>query len=472
MNPYLRFLALFSTLFATSSILAQNAQGDTDISDDLDTASDESSGEENGPSRLTQGVRWVEDKLDGELSLDYFDYFRDSPLDSTDPFFGANLTLDVSGSLTDTTSYVIKPRFQVDNGDRASEGFDFIETSRDRYYANFDELFVDYYASNLRLTAGKQIYSWGVSDTYKPVENLNPFDVVDLPTARKMGVYSLGASGIWDAFSLESVLVPWFTPTRLPRQDNRWLGNTQSQSDALRSLLGFDPAIDFAGRELPSNSFENVQGGARLASSSLVPGWDLGLTYIQGRDPIGVVRAAVTAPPVVGVTQVFQRYHEFGATVSTTFGSVEVHAEAAYRDTIDNALDDDFLEYVAGINYTYYELPGVEELRLVAEYAGEGIVSKKDRGNAYVPTGQYIRPFKNSFIGSLEFRFTEETQFVLASALNFNYQDFFLQPKISHQFNSGIELDIGLDFMDGNQNSFFGHWDRNNRLFVMTRYAF
>jgi hypothetical protein len=461
MNLSLRLLALLSTLFATSPLLAQ---------ENLEI--DEVPAVSNELGSLTRGARWIENKLDGELTLDYFDYFRDSPIDSTDPFFQANLVLDFAGQVNDTTSYVIKPRFQIDNAGRAAETFDFIETSNDRYYANFDELFIDYYASNYQITAGKQIYSWGVSDTYKPVENLNPSDVMDLPTARKMGVYSLGAAGIWDSFSLETVLTPWFTPTRLPRQDNRWVGNTQPQSDALRSLLGFDPSIDFAGRELPSNSFENVQGGARLASSSLIPGWDLGLTYVQGRDPVGVIRAGVAAPPVVTVTQVFQRFHEFGATVSTTFGSVEVHAEAAYRDTINNAFDDDFIEYVTGINYTYYNMPGVEEVRLVAEYAGEGIVSGKESGNAFVPTGQYIRPFKNSFLSSLEFRFSEETQFIVGSALNFNDQDFYLQPKISHQFNNGIELDIGLDFMEGNQNSFFGRWERNNRLFVMTRYAF
>ena len=463
MPPYLRSLTLLSTLLGASAVLSQ---GGSEFEDENFPSATKK------PSLLSQGTQWAEDRFDGEFTLSYYDYFRDSQIDSTDPFFGANLVLDFAGNITDSMSYLIKPRFQFDNGNRASEVFEVIETSQDRYYSNFDEAFVDHYASNFQLTAGKQIYSWGVSDTYKPVENLNPYDVVDLPSARKMGVYSLGAAGIWESFSLETVLVPWFTPTRLPREDNRWLGNTQSQSNALQSLLGFDPTIDFAGRDLPSNSVENVQGGARLASSSLIPGWDLGLTYVQGRDPIGVVRAGVSTAPVVAVTQVFQRFREFGATVSTTFGSVEVHAEAAYRDTTDNAFDDDFIEYVAGFNYTYYDVPGVEELRLVAEYAGEGIVSEKDTGNAFVPTGQYIRPFKNSFLGSLEFKFSEETQFIVASALNFNEQDFFLQPKISHQFDNGIELDIGLDFMEGNQNSFFGHWDRNNRLFVVTRYAF
>ena len=424
------------------------------------------------PGRLREGIDWISDKLNGELSLEYFDYFRDSANDPTDPYFGTDLTLDITGNISDSTSYVIVPHFRTDNGERTAEFFDFLERSQSRYYANFDEVFADYYASNFRLTVGKQIYSWGVSDTYKPVENLNPYDVVDLPTAEKMGVYSVGASGIWDSFSLETVLIPWFTPTRLPKSDNRWIGNAQAQTRQLRNLLGFDPNVAYNGRDMPANTLDNLQGGVRLASSSLITGWDLGLTYIQGRDPIGALLATPAALPTVNVEQVYQRFHEFGTTVSTTFGSVEAHVEAAYRDTIENDFDDDFVEYVAGINYTYYNFPGVQELRLVLEYAGETVIERKVTGNNIVPTSQYIRPFKNSFLGSAEFRFTEETQFQVASALNFEEYDFFFQPKLSHKFYSGIQLDIGLDFMEGNQNSFFGHWDTNNRVFVMASYAF
>jgi hypothetical protein len=455
------FPVLISILVGTLSIRA-HAEPEKNVS----------STTPNKTNIVSTRIHRIADRLDGELTLSYFNYFKDSTIDPTDPFFSTSLLLDFQGEFDNSMVYVIKPRFQIDNADRASQVFNLIETSRDRQQVNFDEIFIDYYATNYQITAGKQIYSWGVSDTYKPVENLNPYDVVDLPAASKMGVYSIGATGIWEDLSLETAIIPWFTPTRLPRQDNRWLGNTQSQSDALHSILGFDPTVNFAGRDLPDNSINNVHGGVRLTSSSLFPGWDLGLTYTQGRDPIGVVRTTTTNPPVINTTQMFQQFQEFGTTVSTTFGSLEAHSETAYRNTINNAYDDDFIEYVAGINYTHYNTPGVEEVRLVAEYAGEEILSKKTVNNGIVPTGQYIRPFKNSFIGSVECKFTEETQFIVAGAFNFNDRDFFLQPKLSHQFNSGMELDIGLDFMEGNQNSFFGHWDRNNRMFLVTRYAF
>ena len=111
-------------------------------------------------------------------------------------------------------------------------------------------------------------------------------------------------------------------------------------------------------------------------------------------------------------------------------------------------------------------------MRLVAEYAGESVVSSKETNNFIVDTGQYIRPFKNSFLGSAEFKFTEETQFTLSSAYNFNGQDYYLQPKLSHKFYSGLQLEAGVDVMEGSSDSFFGRWDRSDRFFLISTYAF
>lgn len=419
-------------------------------------------------SWISRGAEW----LNGSLEFETFSYFQDSDIDSNDPFVGGKLILDFSGGITDELFYVARPRFQIDNGSRAQSGFNFIETSLDRYYAQFDELFLDYYSSRVRLTVGKQIYSWGVSDTYKPVENLNPYELVDLPTARKMGVYSIGATGFWDEFTVESVLVPWFTPSMLPRENNRWIGSSQTQLNQLRSMLGFTPSIQMDGREIPERNLEHMQGGLRLASSSLVTGWDLALTFVEGRDPIGVLEADLTNPPAVGLTQIFPRFQEYGATASTTFGSVEAHAEVAYRDTVNNDFDDDFIEYVAGLNYTIYQVPKLEQLRIVAEYAGEEVVRSRDSNNAYIDTGHYIRPFKNSFLGSAEFKVNDSWLFTLSSALNLGDADYFLQPKASYQFQNGLKLEGGFDFMAGDPDTFFGRWRQNDRFFLISTYKF
>ena len=445
----------------------------SEIADEMEAASVEvEATEEEPPPSFSDRIASWNEKLNGKFELDYFGYFQDSPIDPVDHFVGSSLYLDFSGYAFDDFYYFVRPRFQLDNASRASDLFDVIETSEDRYYFNFDEAYVDYSSSKYRITAGKQVYSWGVSDTYKPVENLNPFDLVDLPTGRKMGVYSLGATGFWDKFTLDTVFVPWFTPSRLPKNDNRWSGSNQAQISQLSSLLGYTPIVSPGGRDLPSSTLDNVQGGARLASSSLIPGWDLGLTFIQGIDPIGALEANLGAPPVVGLRQVFQKFREYGGTVSTTYGSAEFHTEVAYRDTVDNAYDDDFVEYVGGVNYTFYNFPLVEQMRLVAEYAGESVVSSKETNNFIVDTGQYIRPFKSSFLGSAEFKFTEETQFTLSSAYNFNGQDYYLQPKLSHKFYSGLQLEAGVDIMEGSPDSFFGRWDRSDRFFLISTYAF
>ncbi|MGY8689715.1 MAG: hypothetical protein ACKVHP_18525, partial [Verrucomicrobiales bacterium] len=129
---------------------------------------------------------------------------------------------------------------------------------------------------------GKDVFNWGVADAYSPVDNLNPWDYLDVPTSERIGVPALSLYHFNELFEIQGVWQPWFSPSRIPLPgfENRWLGDFQSFLASSNGNLGIAPgSFSFDGVRLPSDSLDNSQFGLRLSSSKLIDGWDLGLIY-------------------------------------------------------------------------------------------------------------------------------------------------------------------------------------------------
>lgn len=158
------------------------------------------------------------------------------------------------------------------------------------------------------VTIGKQLFAWGTADAYNPTDNLNPYDYLDVLDADKMAVYSVAARVQAGPASLVAVVVPLFTPSRLPEATGRW---------AVPPPPGFMGLVN--DRELPGREIENVQYAARLRTT--VAGWDLSASYYQGFDDVPQFRAGTVRSPagavVTSLTPVFPRIRAVGADFST-----------------------------------------------------------------------------------------------------------------------------------------------------------
>lgn len=84
-------------------------------------------------------------------------------------------------------------------------------------------------------------------------------------------------------------------------------------------------------------------------------------------------------PPTLIVRKVYPRYHEFGASISTTFGDWEVHAEGAYHVTEVHDMDDNYWKYVTGFNYTCSDnlTQLLEKIKITVEYAGISVARSR-----------------------------------------------------------------------------------------------
>lgn len=412
-------------------------------------------------------------EVSGEIDVSVFGYWEHSDRETRDVTFENDVKLTLTSGPGERLRVSLTPQLRYDAAGRADIGrAELLEDSPERPLLTLHEGALTWYGDTVEWAAGKRIYDWGVGDGFKPTDNLNPRDWVDVPAAGKIGVPSVSLYRYGQVVDAQVVVAPWFTPARLPGADNRWLVIDDAALDGFRHAFGVEPVVVDGGRELPGRSLENAQAGARLSSSALLSGWDLAVAANVGHESIGVIRGDALLPELV-LTVVYPEYQEVGAGASTTWGEWEVHAEAAYHRTEDERQDDDYVEYVAGVNRTWHDtfLEAVESVTLTLEYAGEAVTRSRPDDSAYVDA-VLARGLTGTVLGRTQFRFTEDCSLEVAGAVNVEPGDFRLRSGLTVKPLDGVELEAGVDLFEGPCDSFFGGWDNNDRVFVLAALSF
>jgi hypothetical protein len=414
-------------------------------------------------------VEWS--PVTGEFTARYMGYDEDSPREDRNHFGEGELTINITGRLTEKLQLVAIPLLQYDTADKTADEIEFHENELQRPAGTFKELHLTYYGKSFELSVGKQIFTWGPAPIFRPTDNLNAADVLDVPTVHKVGApaISLLAYGEVD---VQIVLVPLFTPWRLPQADNRWTILPEDVLRQIEDVVGFEPPI-LLERILPQDDLENMQAGIRLRSSSLVDGWDLELSAFHGHDPFGLFDSALLFPPVrIEVDQVYPEYNEVGGGFSTAAGKFTLHAEATYHRT-SGTIDDDYWQYVGGFDYIMDSgIPkALDRIQIGLEYAGESIDNLNTRPISTFSTG-FDRVFVNTAAALVAFVFSEDTSLRAGGTINFNEDDFLVHAEVSHRLIGSLRLRAGVDVFSGPEMTYYGTWDENDRLFVFTTYAF
>ena len=314
-------------------------------------------------------------------------------------------------------------------------------------------------AGPVEVSVGKQIYAWGTADAWNPTDNLNPYDYLDPIDNGKIGVWSMSARATVGPGSVTFVLVPVFTPSRLPLPDSRWVPPPPA-------------GVVVESRELPGRGAADIEYAAR--GKVTLRGWDVSLSYFDGFDHVPVVRRSEIAsmPGAVRLTPIFSRVRAAGADVSTTFGKLVVYGEVAAKFVSRNA-PYDRLHSIVGGNYSWDSLGlrWLDQVTLIAEYARETVLGSDSPGDVVDPAS--LNPFRDAFVSRLQFKFTEDTQLKFTAVLNLVRQpSHLLQVKASHKVTDTIHLEAGIDFFAGSRDTFYGRWKDNDRFFFSAKYYF
>jgi hypothetical protein len=318
----------------------------------------------------------------------------------------------------------------------------------------------------VELTIGKQLYAWGTGDAFNPTDNINPYDYLDPIDHEKLGVYSAALQATRGPTTLTAVVIPVFTPSRVPLPSSRWTPS-------------LPPGV-VDDRQLPSTSFENIQFAARIRTT--FRGWDVALSYFDGFEDTPVIRqSSVALTPFVTVprfTPVFTRLKAPGLDFSTTYRDFEFHGEFAAKFVESDGAADRW-QGIAGFNYTRDQLglAWLDQIVVVLEYAREEALATVDptilRGAAATPAALPDSAFRNAVLGRLRLTLDDNTQVTLSGTadLTGTLNDY-VQLKMNHRFTDSLQLETGLDVFTGGSDTFWGRWADNNRFFAFLTYFF
>jgi hypothetical protein len=442
--------------------------------------------------------KWFKEHVKGTLKFKNFMSFQTTIEEQTSIRQEGVLRLDITQDLNENFRLFLAPQWKADTRNYVKAPWmNFRDsTSRDPYFS-FHQGYLRYKEESFDVTVGKQIYSWGTADGYNPTDYLlNPWDYQDIPDREKIGTFSISANYYLPDTSFQFIVIPLFTPSRIPMTNNRWLGIPNlSLFGVPLGKLGL-PLVDFlirTRRKLPPARFENTQVAFR-AKTSAITGWDLSLSYFDGFDNLPLVSAEgpiCIAPGIcVGIPKtMFSRVRAPGFDFSTTFGKLEVHGEAQAR-FYDGGRTTDRLPLVFGGRYVWDQADlagtGLEQILFVLEYGHDIDLHKRDniltRDLSF-----FVRPIQSQIMSRIGLKIDDANEFNFSTAINFyGPNSGYLQPKYTYKFTDNLKADIGFDVFWGKFSvdpilippsvktklSFWGKWDRNDRGFLNLTYLF
>lgn len=361
---------------------------------------------------------------------------------------------------------------RVDDADYAAgwqKGIDDEERRRPHLWP--EELHLDLTWDWLTVKAGYQIFAWGTGDLFNPTDVLNPIDFSDLFDTRRISVMSASVEVTFDKVSLELVSIPSFTRSRLPLRGERF-----------DVLSGISP-VPVLRPDDPDASVQNAQWGARLKGSAF--GWDVSVSGFTGFDDLPTPRLAVRSlvPLDVVIDPVFDRFHMAGVDFATTLdflglggklgdvlAGIQLHGEAAHF-FVEGQRQEDFLQYVLGLNYTWVDLIFEHDLTLVLEYAGD--VSTSDADDALPGGVQLNRILRGAVLARLEYAVDEDLSFeVNAAVVTHGKENALIHPGVRWNVTDNLRLELGGDVFVGPEDTFFGQFRKGGRVIFDVKWVF
>ena len=395
------------------------------------------------------------DAFDGFIEYRNFTYFRDDASD--DKIYRAEgvIKLEYEKYIGDLGKFLVAPKLIFDNDNYSSSYIDEFENKGARRLSfDLEEYYAEFNFSSFDLKVGKQIFSWGKADGFNPTDNLNPRDYVDLfVEEEKIGVPAINLLYYWNDFTFDLIFIPTYTPTRLPLLNSR------------HSFLDPEAPTVVNGRELPADTLSSSQTGIRI--SRHISGWDLSASYYDGYDDLTLA----TVESDQSLTARYNRTRVVGVDFATTFGGLGVHGEAA-QFFYDGSKNEDYLQYILGIDYNWTNVIYDHDIFLILEYMGDTTTqSREDKRPAFA--SGLGRVSRNSFLSTITYKFSDTLELETKLANNLDHHlSYVINPEINYDITDAFKLTFGIDFIEGNQTTFFGQFDNDDRSYFFLRYSF
>lgn len=222
--------------------------------------------------------------IDTKLEATYFPEVYGE--ETNQEFYKLELNPNYLWKYKDSFRFYIRPTFVADPGNKSDE---------EKYFFDLSEAYIRYQTETASIKAGNNIFSWGVTDGYNPLDIINSKQYFDPLHSRKLGALSLVYSQTLDNWDLELIYIPKNRGATMPGPHSRWLPREvyvpETPDNDIVLLLPQTLRYSYSSREdLDSALDNNAAFRIQRRGTTL----DLGLSYYEGVSSFPLVQPVVT----------------------------------------------------------------------------------------------------------------------------------------------------------------------------------
>lgn len=330
------------------------------------------------------------------------------------------------------------------------------QTSTRARYVDFARLALSYDADDFAVTVGRSELSSGLATLYSPADRYET-----TYGAMPMHVFK---TGVWQARldvpieddTVTFAVVPYDNRSSVPNRKSRWVGN--SGSFLFSGLnIGANTELDE-----PFRDSEPDDWGYLIKYKAARSGYDFFASAHHGPAAYPVV---LHRTPLDRFAIAYPIANTVAGGPAVTIDHWEVHGEASYQNTLHDA-DQDFGKYVVGASYRDSDLAGWlgwEEIQPIVEYAGEWITSKR-QDRAFAATSVTARPYRDAMLARIEARFDDAWRVLVGGSYNLVDRDSTVAAGLEYKHTDNLTFLLSLRHFNGDSDTQFGRWRRNDHV--------
>lgn len=355
---------------------------------------------------------------------------------------------------------------------------DFSEEERSRIYAY--DAFMSLDRATWSFSIGREVLSWGRTDSLRPTNVFQRHDYTDLIEDRVEATDVVRVAWNLGHGTLEGIWAPVLNPDIVSyAPDNRW--------------TGLPPVTDVPGvgqvsltyhadtQQRPPADLSSGQVGIRFSGTT--GGWDYaGMGYygydrvptttlheVEAQDPVALTATILLVPTHERITVV-------GGDFAKAIGRWTVRGEAAYTRTTDldpgtTGVNDPYVRFTGGADRTISSTTSAQSLLFGIQYALDTEPEQPGPLDTQ-EVNPWLHPFRQALVVNSTWKFTDAVQLDFKGYVNLVENDYLVQPQIVWTPIDAMTIVVGGDALGGQPTTFFGQYRNNDRLRFRISYTF
>lgn len=278
-----------------------------------------------------------------------------------------------------------------------------------------------------------------------------PRDWVDIVEWDRVAVPALDLRFGYDNF-VQLLYLPWFTPSKLPISNSRW------DRDLTLGLKFGEQQV------LSRNNFQFA-----FRAGLVLKGFDIGLSFYEGHSYSPSFRLESISTTEFRLVPVYREEEVFSNYISKEILGFIFRSEIGFFSQED---EDNFVQFVLGVDREWSRfLKATDSFYILIQYVNE--IETQTNSPVQFDTIDFRRSFNNSLMGRLKYSFDQESRLALKfeGSFNFSDQDYYFEPAVVLQKNN-FQIEAGVGLLSGRQQTFWGGYEKNDRVFAKITYVY